>query len=250
MTAQLDRLRNMLEAAIAENASLRFETGRAASANDIKRLLGKLVTICQSRHKSPDYPKLRDAWTLFADRPDSTLEIEDNGVYIGLDHIREWFKAFYEAGPFVGVQFERNLTSPQLVISGDGMSARGVWEVVGHDADPRNKESGSREGNAAVLWNWGVIRADFLNIEGEWKIWHYHYYQRMSAPFHRSWADCERSAAFTGPYSNRPGFAGQYLPAPDAPPTWHNTYSPQTVQLPYPPCPEPYSTWTDAMGPA
>lgn len=250
MTAQVDALRARLEASLEENKKMSFEVTRAASVNEIKRLLGKLVTICQSRHKNPDYPKLSEAWTLFADRQDSTLEIEENGVYKGIGHIREWFKAFYEAGPFVGVQFERNLTSPQIVIAGDGMSARGVWEVVGHDTDPRNKENGSSEGNSAVLWNWGTIRADFINIGCEWKIWHYHYYQRMSAPFYRSWADCQKSAAFTGPYRDRPGFAGQNLPGPDAPPTWHNTYSLQTVQVPYPPSPEPYDMWTDEMGQA
>ena len=252
MTDKLDALRRRLEASLAENEKTALEVTRAASVNEIKRLLGKFVTISQTRHKNSDYPKLCDVWELFARRQDSTLEIEDNGVYKGIDHIREWFKAFYEAGPFVGVQFERNLTSPQVVVAGDGMSARGVWEVVGHDTEARNKENGSRDGNPAVLWNWGAIRADFLKIDGEWKIWHYHYYQRLSAPFYRSWVDCadDRSPAYTGPYKDRPSFDGQYLPEPDAPSAYHNAYSLKTVQVPYPPCPESYETWTDAMGPA
>jgi hypothetical protein len=247
---QLEKLRRRVEDSLEDNKSICREVDRAAAINDIKLIVGKFVTICQTRHRSPEYRKISEAWTLFADRPDSTLELEENGVYAGISHIRAWFEAYYEAGPFVGVMYERDLASPQIVVAGDGQSARGVWEVIGFDTDPRCKESGSREGAPAVMWNWGAVRADLLKIDGQWKIWHYHYYQRLNAPFYRSWADYEKKAAVSGPFRDRPGYAGQNLPAPDAPPTYHNVYSTQTVQLPIPPAPEPYDTWPDTIDPA
>ena len=242
-----ERLLHSLEEA---GAGLR-EAEKAASVNEIKLLLGKLMTINHSRHESEAYPRIRDSWKLFAQRNDSTLEIGENGVYIGIDHIRAWYEAFDALGPTHGTMFAHNLASPQIVVADDGETARGVWHCPGHETDPRYVESGgSAEGFPAAVWNWGRIRADFIRENGEWRTWHYHFYSRLISPFHRSWTDHEKTAPFRGPLSSRPGYAGAKLPAPDAPTTAHNEYDPETIMYPIPPCPEPYATWTADMGPA
>ena len=220
---------------------------RAAAVNDIARLMGKFMS-WQCRHNDPDFPSMRDSWKLFADRDDCSLEIEDYGVYRGIAHIRSWFEKFGAVKPYEGVMFNHQLASPQIVIAGDGQTARAVWQSPGHETDPRHApDGGAEDSRPFATWCWGRVQASFIKENGQWKIWHYHYYLVFRVPFYMSWTDHYATEIQTKGPLNNPAYDKYNLPKPDGDTTYHNPFTAQTIMIPVPDCPAPYDTWSDEL---
>ncbi len=245
--AKITALEARINALEARRRAALHKLGRVAAVNDIARLMGKFMS-WQCRHDDPDYPSMRDSWKLFADREDCTLEIEDYGVYKGIVRIREWFEKFGSVRPFEGVLFNHQLASPQIVVAGDGQTARAVWQSPGHETDPRLGPDGGGEASKPVAtWCWGRVQAAFIKENGEWKIWHYHYYLVFRVPFYTAWTDHYPTAIQTGGPRSNPAYDKYGLPAPDSETTYHNPFTAQTIMIPVPDCPAPYETWTDEL---
>jgi len=240
-------LKARVEALEARKAAAVHKLARVSAVNDIARLMGKFLS-WQCRHEDPEFPSMCDAWKLFADREDCTLEIEDYGVYRGISHIREWFEKFGSVRPFEGVMFSHLLASPQIVVAGDGKTARAVWQSPGHETDPRlGIDGGSENSKPVATWCWGRVQAAFIKENDEWKIWHYHYYLLFRVPFYTSWTDHYATDVQTKGPRNNPAYAKYDLPAPDGETTYHNPFTAQTIMIPVPDCPADYETWTDEL---
>ena len=220
---------------------------RVSAVNDTARLMGKFLS-WQCRHDNEGVPSMRDSWKLFANRDDCTLEIEDYGVYIGINNIREWFEKFGSVKPFKGVMFDHHLATPQIVVAGDCQTARAVWQSPGHETDPRyGIDGGSEESKPVATWCWGRIQAAFIKMDGEWKMWHYHFYLLFRIPFYTAWTDYYPSDIQKGGPRNNPAYDKYNLPEPDGKPTYHHPFTSETIQIPVPDCPAPYETWSDEL---
>jgi len=57
-------------------------------------------------------------------------------------------------------------STPLIVLSGDGMTARGLWYTIGQDTTWQPGET------ASCHWFNDKIAVDFVKEKGEWKIWH------------------------------------------------------------------------------
>ena len=40
-----------------------------------------------------------------------------------------------------------------------------------------------------AIWAWGMIGADFICEDGEWKIWHFHYFRYIKCLYEKGWVE-------------------------------------------------------------
>lgn len=140
---------------------------------------------------------------LYADRPDVTNEIGASGVYFG----RKKARTYYEKEHVPGRLFVHTLTTPDIVISKDRSTAKGLWFTVGVESDagdlgpnpPQTMEdrelltSRTADGKDYMAeWLWGKLEIDFVRENGVWKIWHYHYYELFRCPYQMDWVQYSR----------------------------------------------------------
>ena len=235
------KILDRLDALKDENRKLRLEVERAHAVNDIQRLIGQYYNNHLPGH-SDQYMTMATTWKLFADRPDTTYEVADYGYFVGFDNV----KAFLDPTrpdhmgepprPLMdgaGAMFEHWLTTPMIVVAGDGQTARGVWHCPG-----------SETAGPMCQWALGRVSCDFIKIDGEWKIWHYHYYRIFRTDFDTPWNKMDQSNISRKTDKETYGLVGG---DPDRilPPTYFNPFGPDAIMEPVPPTPEPYDTWTD-----
>jgi hypothetical protein len=130
-------------------------------------------------------------------------------------------------GPSSEAPFHMHLlTTPVIVVAGDGQTARGVW------ISPGVEGSG---------WGWMKYAADFKLEKGAWKIWHMHVYGLFMTAYDHSWTENPQKAAPTSP--------GQ---SADKAPTTNWEYYKGAKYIPLEPePPKPYEHWGEpGMSPA
>ena len=229
-----------LDALLARIQKLEHELERVKAVDEIQRLMGNYMTNhIKTRRK--DVISEATSWKFFANRPDSSIEVSDYGIYVGIENIRKLYEFFSGGARTEGLMFEHNLSSPQIVVAEDGMTARGVWHCPGHETG-----YSITEGDAAKLeanWAWGRVAADFIKEDGQWKIWHYHWYSLLRCPFYKSWVDYQPPKEQNR--ANSPAFAGREFPKPSLPTSYCHEYSVDEELEAVPPCPQPYETWTE-----
>lgn len=125
---------------------------------------------------------------------------------------------------------------PIIEVAKDGKTAKGFWIVVGADTAPTG-EGGKLQG----YWCWSKRVADFIQEDGQWKIWHYRVYGILHTPYDTDWVDNTAD-----PMHDIPPFIPKEL-RPDTPVDyWWNydiTKSIEYVPLP----PESYKTFDDTF---
>lgn len=206
-------------------------------ATDLEQTLSKLKAISEIQFLMGQYvvywqsPKTwKKALDLYADRPDSSHE-DYTGYYVGMDALRghldpvdgfEKETGLTEEGTF----FQHHLASPIIQVADDLQTARGLWWSPGAESDGGK----GANGEPLPLWCYGKYCNDFIKVDGEWKIWHTHFYVTFRTPYNLSWVDV--------PDEIRRGGDG-------APGAQENHYNPKGVFLDVPHVPAPYTTWTD-----
>jgi hypothetical protein len=112
----------------------------------------------------------------------------DWGYYIGMDEISNYYVVEYtrkqqealnakcEKDPSIrnirdnfgyGDLIAHHVSTPCVVLAGDGKTAKGVWYSLGVEA------KGSPDGTCKAMWYPERVCADFVKEDsGEWKIWH------------------------------------------------------------------------------
>lgn len=122
-------------------------------------------------------------------------------------------------------------TTAIIEIAGDGKTAKGVWYSPGIANSPVIKD----DGTIGVAGNWFMEKygVDFVNENGEWKIWHIQLFYD-NAP--ETWGD-------TGE-----GFGMPDMPEPTREnPDPYQAWSPTTLSKIQPKFPEPYFTFSDTF---
>jgi len=97
----------------------------------------------------------------------------------------------------------QSLMTPLLVFSGDGKTARGLWDSFGPNVNGINDIG---------RWLWIKYAVDFIREDGEWKIWHLQVYSVFVTPYNESWTQSAKDGS-----NNRPP-PGMRLPTGGAPP--------------------------------
>jgi len=163
------------------------------------------------------------------DKEGVSLEYADEGVFEGKEAVTAIINEVVGAKPRKGEMLDLQLTTPMIEVAGDLQTAKAVWWCPGggaiayEDKDPE------------AIWAWGMIAADFVNENGVWKIWHFHYFRYIKCLYTKGWVE-DTSLI------NRPNIPVHPLAKAT---TYHNPYSPLSVREAIPACPRPYDTYTD-----
>lgn len=132
--------------------------------------------------------ELRDLWVSEPEFASTASFGRNWGYYVGMDEIKRYyvdqFKAKrqkeLDACVAAGAPIENKpenlgygsfsihpLSTPHVVLAGDGKTAQGTWYSIGQDSVA--KPDGSADGK----WHCQLISGDFVKeSDGSWKIWH------------------------------------------------------------------------------
>ncbi|MBW4096291.1 MAG: nuclear transport factor 2 family protein [Acidobacteria bacterium] len=177
---------------------------------------------------------------LFAERDDLVVEMPF-GTFTGADAAqRVWGRTSADAPPrdLTGEYAEHLLTTPVIEVSQDGDTAKAVWISPGAEAH----HFGWEEGNPLHgMWFWGRYRADFIRVDGEWKVWHMTLSNTFVTDYNTSFTDDSARLPDPPVPPTTPDPNG-----PDAPPrrqvTYSPTWDPRALEL----APEAYETFPGA----
>ena len=213
----------MAKASLEERIKLlEKEIERLQAVNEIQNLVGRYAVL----HTPKSMKKTLELFAL--KQPDVSVEIAMWGVYIGPEQVKKVYREMGEGKPMPGAMFEHQFTTPMIEVAADGKTAKGLWFSPGH-------ETPLEDGKPVAKWCWGKYGADFIKEDGEWKIWHWHFYDTFMIPYDRSWVETPQPGLDV--IARPPGLK------PDKPPTYRSSYLPDHEREPRPFYPEPYETW-------
>jgi hypothetical protein len=164
---------------------------------------------------------------LFAQKtPGVSVEIEDGGVYEGLEGVNKVFcgilgeKRNMVPG-FLGVHMTVN---PVLQINKKRTRAKGLWHSHGSVTLRFNDRLTS-------FWCLGKYDMEYVKEDGKWKFLKFAYRLTYMAPYEKGWVEEPQGASIT---------AGHLVYPPDKPSTYHMPYNRYRINIFQPPPPEPY----------
>ncbi|MFK0154715.1 nuclear transport factor 2 family protein [Streptomyces sp. NPDC090493] len=129
-----------------------------------------------------------DRLALFAlDTPGVRIAM-DWGVYEERAGVERFFLQYQAKThqPIPGAMALHTLTSPLIEVADDLTTASAMWISPGAGAGPA---ANGRPANAG--WLWVRYDTDFVQENGEWKIWHLGVSMLFASPFEKSWVDAE-----------------------------------------------------------
>lgn len=219
----MSTLEQRLEEMELKQKEMEKQVGKLQAIAEIQYLMGCFLTYWQSpttRHK---------AYSFYAERDDSSHE-SYCGYQVGMEKLKAYLDppGGFEATGMqeVGTFYVHHLTSPMIVVADDLQTARGLWFSPGCESFGGQGQLG----DPLPLWAWGKYNVDFIRVNGEWKVWHTHFYKDFITPFNTSWVDTPED--FRDPEAGAPG-------------AQKNVYDPKGVFQCIPAPPQPYATWTD-----
>lgn len=250
----------LLKAADREDriTKLEFELERAKAVNEIANI--------SSKYQYYMWARMHDEQAqLFALKtPGVKAQLASMGIFEGASGIQKMHAHMASIeGDGTGVMIVNMLTTPMIVVAGDGKTAKGIWLAPGILT---NVEGGKASGS----WRWVRYGADFIKENGKWKIWHLHAYGWFRTSYDKNWAEVEEMGGMPpGGEGGRGGPGGPGEGQGGPPPeggrggpggpgggddmsanrqaiyTWDYSPDVKTENIPVPP--EPYETWDDSM---
>lgn len=160
-------------------------------------------------------------------KEDVSLEYADEGVFEGREAVTAIINEVVGAPQKPGEMLDIQLTTPMIEIAEDLQTAKAVWWCPGGGA------IANVDKNPDAIWAWGMIGADFVNENGVWKIWHFHYFRYIKCLYEKGWVEDTSMI-------NRLNTPMHPMAKPT---TYHNPYSPLSVREAIPACPRPYKTY-------
>jgi len=201
--------------------AIKHELFRLRSVTDIQNLMGRYTV----NHTPKNIGSHVELFAMH--RADVSVEIGDRGVYVGAEAVRRLFQDEF-AMALEGNLLIHYLATPMIEVSGDGLTAKGVWRSPGIEA-----VAPPDGGLPVALWSFGAYACDFVFDDGRWQIWHLHWFRTTKCSFSDGWVNDLSMAR------------SEAIAHPDVQATsYHNPYTPSSVQDSIPPCPEPFETWT------
>jgi hypothetical protein len=162
---------------------------------------------------------------LFAQKtPGVNMEIEDSGVYEGIDSIKRfWSTVFSEDRKGPGNLALHMTVNPVIEINRARNKARGVWHSHGYCSFVGGQFS-------KQFLCLGKYDMEYVKEDGEWKIYKFAYRLTFMCPYEKGWIDEPVGASIAGSPQN----------IPDKPTTYFMPYSRYRINIMQPPPPEPY----------
>jgi hypothetical protein len=161
---------------------------------------------------------------LFAQKtPGVSLELEDSGVYEGIDSVTRFWNTLFGDTLGPGHLAIHMAVNPVIEINGDRTKAKGLWHSHGYCSLPV-------EGALRQFLCLGKYDMEYVKEDGQWKILTFAYRQAFMSPYERGWIDEPVAASIAGSPHNRP----------DRPTTYYLPYSRYRINVFQPPPPEPY----------
>lgn len=168
-----------------ENLSMAKEAQRADDYSKIQNVIAKHSYYYAAQEQ---WLELDTAW---AKKRDDISYGHNHGYYYGREAVENYYgkkneerrkqtlemmSALYSdiknvpENEGIGDMVIHTLTTPYIEIAEDRQTAKGVWMSVGLAAGVRNA------GKPQYNWFWEKFGVDFVNEDGEWKIWHFQIY--------------------------------------------------------------------------
>jgi len=178
------------------------------------------------------------------------------GYYVGMDEISNYYvvkhaedrQKLLDAACAVNPEIENcreNLgygcmsfhpvSTPLVVLSGDGKTAKGTWYVIGQESTFRPS------GSASCHWYNDKLAADFVKENGDWKIWHL----VVSNDVHTEAGESVSKMPTRMPKGSNPAEVGFEGGNPTVKMLTHNVIMNWGDN--YPPLPEPYFHFEDEI---
>jgi hypothetical protein len=162
---------------------------------------------------------------LFAQKtPGVRLELEDAGVYEGLENVTRFWTTVFTDKLDAGQLAIHMTVNPVIEISPDGTRARGLWHSHGYC-------SLWVEGALKQFLSLGKYDMEYVKEDGAWRFLAFAYRQAFMCPYEEGWVDEPVAASIAGSPHN----------LPDRPTTYYMPYSRYRINVFQPPPPEPYS---------
>ncbi len=138
-----------------------------------------------------------EAAALFADSPAASIELAQQGVYLGKKRIREFLTHGGE-GLKQGEISENAIMQGVVHVSPDGRSARARWRTL---------IMGGTYGQDGT-WTEGPYENEYVKENGVWKLQRVHWYMTVKGSYDQGWH--KKNVPAAGPLADLP---------PDQPPT-------------------------------
>lgn len=124
---------------------------------------------------------------LFAQKdPQVSCELCDSGVYIGLDKIKEFWKARQDIQSERGYMGTVMLKTPHVRVSEDGKTATGMWHAFGANSLYAMPYPCDRE-KLTAIWFMGKYYNKYVLEDGKWKILSMRLIYHFHTPFEEGW---------------------------------------------------------------
>lgn len=164
---------------------------------------------------------------LFAQKtPGVVIEIEDSGVYEGLEGVKKVYGGFLSEKNhmypgFLGVHMTVN---PIIEINKKGTRAKGLWHSHGSVTLRMGEKLTS-------YWCLGKYDMEYVKEDGKWKFLKLIYRLTYMAPYEKGWVEEPQGASIGTAHVKYP---------PDKPSTYHMPYNRYRINVFQPPPPDPY----------
>jgi hypothetical protein len=226
--------------------SLELEIVRLQAAQEIQNVMSRYVYM----HTAGLHKECVSLFT--AKRDDAKLEMMW-GIYEGKDAAYRCYTIDHLNLEGQGEQRRgrmqmHTLTTPCIVVAGDGKTGKGAWISPGH-------ETAAGKSKALANWAWCKYGADFIQEDGQWKIWHLRVYGIFMTAYDKPWSEVAETIGSHDDFMTlmpgvtlEPGEPPTFKYCNDRPPSSSWEYRPDALypfDQPLPP--QPYETWDDSM---
>ncbi len=170
--------------------------------------------------------KRKEIVDLFAQKtPGVNLEIEDSGVYEGIDSIRRfWTVVFAEKRMMTAGFLALHMTvNPVIEINKTRNRAKGIWHSHGF-------ASMGGGGQLKQFLCLGKYDMEYVKEDEDWKFFKFAYRITFMCPYEKGWVDEPIVASIAASPEN----------IPDKPTTFFTPYNRHRINIMQPPPPEPY----------
>lgn len=243
-------IQSTLDTLKAEIAELKRTAERAADRGDVENLFNRYMYY----HNAFQDERIIPMWV-----KNGTPGIQAQYTNAGIYNTWESVIRYHQGRPTpTGKLILHYTTTPVIEVAKDGNTAKGVWVMAGCESGLSTHEEAQKmpdfmfspqevQGKKVwAHWVWCKYAVDFLNQDGEWKIWKFRCYELSRAPYEENWISFaeKNTHAFELDlmYFGDDGLP-VFMPPADAPAANpYSPYRPDTKQTLTPEPPVPYDT--------
>lgn len=170
-------------------ASAKEDVAASASLAEMQTRAAELARQTQRLRDEKDIENLQRIYGYYQDKKlwsevvslfatGGTLELGQNGIYVGRERVRHFFSQFGLDGLKEGELYNHMQLQPVVHVAEDGQTAKGRWQGFNQAG-----EFGKR-----AVWGQGVYENEYVKEDGVWKIQAIHYYNHFTTPYEKGWA--------------------------------------------------------------